>query len=80
MKFKLPVILRSTYERETNELIKDIRVLECAKAVSDKKVKDLKDKLDINRRNSDARNENKNAIIAKLEEDLEQANKKIQGM
>lgn len=31
MKFKLPFVLRKTYEKETNELVKDIRVLECAK-------------------------------------------------
>lgn len=80
MKFKLPFVLRKTYEKETNELVKDIRVLECAKAASDKKVKDLKDKLYINKQNSDARNENKNAIIAKLEADLKEANKKIKGM
>ena len=80
MKFKLPFVLRKTYEKETNELVKDIRVLECAKSASDKKVKDLKDKLYINKQNSDARNENKNAIIAKLEADLKEANKKIKGM
>lgn len=50
------------------------------KSASDKKVKDLKDKLYINKQNSDARNENKNAIIAKLEADLKEANKKIKGM
>ncbi len=80
MKVKLPFVLRSTYERETNELVKDIRIQESARAAADKKVKELKDELYINRRNSDARNENKNAIIAKLEADLEEANKKIQGM
>ncbi|XTR36663.1 hypothetical protein ACQQ2T_08845 [Paraclostridium tenue] len=80
MKFKLPFVLRKTYEKETNELVKDIRVLECAKAASDKKVKDLKDKLYINKQNSDARNKNKNAIIAKLEADLKEDNKKIKGM
>lgn len=80
MKFKLPFVLRKTYEKETNELVKDIRVLECAKSASDKKVKDLKDKLYINKQNSDARNENKNDIIAKLEADLKEANKKIKEM
>lgn len=80
MKVKLPFVLRSTYERETNELVKDIRIQESARAAADKKVKELKDELYINRRNSDARNENKNAIIAKLEADLKEANKKIQGM
>ena len=42
MKKKLPVVLRSTYERETNELASDIKVLEGVKDASDKKIESLK--------------------------------------
>lgn len=45
MKIKLPFVLRSTYERETSELVKDIKVLEAAKDASDKKIASLKGKL-----------------------------------
>lgn len=46
MKIKLPVVLRSTYERETSELVKDIKVQESAKSAADKKVRNLKLKLE----------------------------------
>lgn len=42
MKIKLPVVLRSTYERETRELVSDIKVLEGVKDASDKKIESLK--------------------------------------
>lgn len=42
MKIKLPVVLRSTYERETRELVKDIKVQESAKTAADKKIENLK--------------------------------------
>lgn len=42
MKIKLPFVLRSTYERETNELVSDIKVLEGVKYASDKKIESLK--------------------------------------
>lgn len=42
MKIKLPVVLRSTYERETRELVKDIKVQESAKTATDKKIENLK--------------------------------------
>ena len=45
MKIKLPFVLRSTYEKETSELVKDIKVLETAKDASDKKIASLKGKL-----------------------------------
>lgn len=42
MKIKLPVVLRSIYERETSELVKDIKVQESAKTAADKKIENLK--------------------------------------
>ena len=42
MKFKLPFVLRKTYEKETNELVKDIRILEAIKCADDKKIEGLK--------------------------------------
>lgn len=83
MKIKLPFVLRSTYERVVFELEKDLNVQEIAREAADKKVKELKNKkyeLEIKNQILNSKNENKNAIIAKLEADLEEANKKIQGM
>lgn len=83
MKIKLPFVLRSTYGRVVFELEKDLNVQEIAREAADKKVKELKNKkyeLEIKNQTLNSKNENKNAIIAKLEADLEEANKKIQGM
>lgn len=80
MKIKLPIMFRSTHERVVFELEKDINVEEVGREAANKKVKELKAKLYINRRNSATLNENKNCIIAKLESNLKEANKQIMGM
>ncbi|EQK42744.1 hypothetical protein C672_1688 [[Clostridium] bifermentans ATCC 638] len=46
MKIKLPFVLRKTHERVTGELVKDIKVQESAKTAADKKVRNLKLKLE----------------------------------
>lgn len=46
MKIKLPVVLRSTYEREISELVEDIKILESRKNAADKNIIKLKLKLE----------------------------------
>lgn len=76
MKIKLPFVLRSTYEKETSELVKDIKVLEAAKYASDNKVLDLKQKLNL----SEVREKEKSKEIERLKLELERRNKQIKGM
>ena len=80
MKIKLPFVLRSTYERVVFELEKDLNVQEIAREAADKRVGELRDELYIKEQDFDAMKEYKDSRIAKLEADLEEANKKIQGM
>ena len=76
MKIKLPFVLRSTYEKETSELVNDIKVLEAVKDASDKKVLDLKQKLNL----SEVREKEQSKEIEKLKLELEERDKKIKGM
>lgn len=83
MRIKLPIMFRSTHERVVFELEKDINVKELVIEAQDKKVKKIKDKkyeLEIKNQTLNSKNENKNDIIVKLEEDLKEAKKQIMGM
>ncbi|GAA0861748.1 hypothetical protein [Paraclostridium tenue] len=80
MKFKLPFVLRKTYEKETNELVKDIRILESARSAADRKVKDLKEKLATNKYFSESREQEQNQEIERLKLALEQRDKKIENL
>lgn len=76
MKIKLPFVLRSTYEKETSELVKDIKVLEATKYASDNKVLDLKQKLNL----SEVREKDQSKEIERLKLELEERDKKIKAM
>ncbi|CEN80981.1 hypothetical protein [Paraclostridium sordellii] len=76
MKIKLPFVLRSTYEKETSELVKDIKVLEATKYASDNKVLDLKQKLNL----SEVREKDQSKEIERLKFELEERDKKVKGM
>lgn len=76
MKIKLPFVLRSTYEKETSELVKDIKVLEAAKYASDNKVLDLKQKLNL----SEVREKEQSKEIERLKLELEERDKQIKDM
>ncbi|CEP88586.1 Uncharacterised protein [[Clostridium] sordellii] len=76
MKIKLPFVLRSTYEKETRELVKDIKVLEATKYASDNKVLDLKQKLNL----SEVREKDQSKEIERLKFELERRNNQIKGM
>lgn len=80
MKFKLPFVLRKTYERVVFELEKDLNVQEIAREAADKRVGELRDELYIKEQDFDAMKEYKNSRIAKLESDLEERDKRIKGM
>ena len=76
MKIKLPITLTKTHKRVTNELVKDIRVLEAANTASDNKVLDLKRELNI----SKDREKEQNKEIERLKLELEQRDRDIVGM
>ncbi|WP_195337049.1 hypothetical protein [Paraclostridium bifermentans] len=80
MKIKAPFVLRSTYERETNELVSDIKVLEGGKDVSDKKIESLKSDLQDLKDLSYLTVTEKNSEIESLKLELEKRDKKIEGM
>lgn len=80
MKIKLPVVLRSTYERETSELVKDIKVQESAKAATDKKVRNLKLKLERYDYLAELKDKEQAEEIEKLKLQLEKKGKDIVGM
>lgn len=80
MKIKLPVVLRSTYERETNELVTDIKVLESAKSATDKKVRNLKLKLERHDYLAELKEKKQAEEIEKLKMQLEKKDKDIVGM
>lgn len=80
MKFKLPFVLRKTYERVVFELEKDLNIQEIAREAADKRVGELRDELYIKEQDFDAMKEYKNSRIAKLESDLEERDKRIKGM
>lgn len=80
MKIKLPVVLRSTYERETSELVSDIKVLEGVKDASDKKIESLKSDLQELKDSSYFTVREKDREIEKLKLELEKRDKQIKGM
>lgn len=80
MKMKLPVVLRSTYERETSELVSDIKVLEGVKDASDKKIESLKSDLQELKGLSYLTVKEKNSEIEELKLELEKRDKQIKGM
>lgn len=80
MKIKLPVVLRSTYERETSELVSDINVLEGVKDASDKKIESLKSELLELKDSSYFTVREKDREIEKLKLELEKREKQIKGM
>lgn len=80
MKIKLPVVLRSTYERETSELVGDINVLEGIKDASDKKIENLKSDLQELKDLSYLTVKEKNSEIESLKLELEKRDKQIKGM
>lgn len=80
MKIKLPVVLRSTYERETRELVSDINVLEGVKDASDKKIESLKLNLQELKDSSEFIIKEKYREIEELKLELEKRDKQIKGM
>ena len=80
MKIKLPVVLRSTYERETRELVSDIKALEGVKDASDKKIESLKSDLQELKGLSYLTVKEKNSEIEELKLELEKRDKQIKGM
>lgn len=80
MKIKLPVVLRSTYERETSELVKDIKVLEGVKVASDKKIENLKLDFQELKNSSYFTVREKDREIEELKLELEKRDKQIKGM
>ncbi|WP_170182726.1 hypothetical protein, partial [Paraclostridium bifermentans] len=75
-----PVVLRSTYERETSELVSDIKVLEGVKDASDKKIESLKSDLQELKDLSYLKVREKDREIEELKLELEKREKQIKGM
>lgn len=80
MKIKLPVVLRKTYERVTDELVKDIKVKEAIKCADDKKIEGLKLDFQELKNSSYFTVREKDREIERLKLELDQRDKKIQGM
>ena len=80
MKIKLPVVLRSTYERETSELVSDIKVLEVVKDASDKKIESLKLDFQELKNSSYFTVREKDREIEELKLELEKRDNQIKGM
>ena len=80
MKIKLPVVLRSTYERETSELVKDIKVQESAKTAAEKKIENLKVDFQELKNSSYFTVREKDREIEELKLELEKRDKQIKGM
>lgn len=80
MKIKLPMVLRSTYERETSELVSDIKVLEGVKDASDKKIESLKLDFQELKNSSYFTVREKDREIEKLKLEREKRDKQIKGM
>lgn len=80
MKIKLPVVLRSTYERETSELVSDINVLEGVKDAADKKIENLKLDFQELKDSSYFTVREKDREIEELKLELEKRDKQIKGM
>lgn len=80
MKIKLPVVLRSNYERETSELVSDIKVLEGVKDASDKKIENLKLDFQELKDSSYFTVREKDREIEELKLELEKRDNQIKGM
>lgn len=80
MKIKLPVVLRSTYERETSELVSDIKILEGVKDASDKKIESLKSDFRELKDSSYFTVREKDREIEELKLELEKRDNQIKGM
>ncbi|RDC50990.1 hypothetical protein DVA85_15985 [Acinetobacter sp. RIT592] len=80
MKIKLPVVLRSTYEIETSELVSDIKVQESAKTAADKKIENLKLDFQELKNSSYFTVREKDREIEELKLELEKRDKQIKGM
>lgn len=80
MKIKLPFVLRKTYERVTRELVSDIKVLEGVKDASDKKVRNLKLKLERHDHLAELKKKEQLEEIEKLKLELEKRDKDIVDM
>lgn len=80
MKIKLPVVLRSTYERETSELVSDIKVLESVKDAAKKKIENLKVDFQELKDSSYFTVREKDREIDELKFQLEERDKQIKGM
>ena len=80
MKIKLPVVLRSTYERETSELVSDIKILESAKTAADKKIENLKLDFQELKDSSYFTVREKDREIEELKLEIEKRDKQIKGM
>jgi uncharacterized protein (DUF3084 family) len=80
MKIKLPVVLRKIHERENSELVGDIKVLESGKAASDKKVRNLKLKLERHEYLTKLKEKEQAEEIENLKLALEKRDKQIQGL
>ncbi|WP_250674935.1 hypothetical protein LZ906_006630 [Paraclostridium ghonii] len=76
MKIKLPLVLRSTYER----LVKDVIVAECTKDTAESKVRKLKSELQMTKDNAYIKEHKQNKEIEKLKLELEKKYKQLQGM
>ncbi|TQO59363.1 hypothetical protein D5S05_02520 [Paraclostridium bifermentans] len=74
------MVLRSTYERETSELVSDIKVLEGVKDASDKKIESLKSDLQELKDLSYLKVREKDREIEELKLELEKREKQIKGM
>ena len=80
MKFKLPFVLRKTYEKVTGELVKDIRILEAIKCADDKKIEGLKLDFQELKNSSYFTVREKDREIERLKLELEKRDKQIKGM
>ena len=80
MKFKLPFVLRKTYERVTGELVKDIKVKEAIKCADDKKIEGLKSDFQELKNSSYFTVIEKDREIERLKLELEQRDREIVGM
>lgn len=80
MKFKLPFVLRKTYERVTGELVKDIKVKEAIKCADDKKIEGLKSDFQELKNSSYFTVREKDREIERLKLELDQRDREIVGM
>lgn len=80
MKIKIPFVLRSTYERVSNELVKDIKVKEASKCADDKKIESLKSEVQEVKNSSYSVVMEKDRQIRDLKLELEKMHKEAKGM